>query len=803
MKMRNALAALFLALSLLIGVGSARAQTPTCSDNFLAIQNLINQDIISGVGGGIKATTVNSLMTIQNNCYLNVENYNSSALAGLAIAPNTSGGFATWPVAGGGAPGGGSGQLQYNNAGVFGGFTPTGDLTFSVPNFTLNTVNSSPGSFGSSTQCPTITVNGKGLVTAASQTACAGGGTLFFPLTVSGTTTSGGIPYFASTTSLASSGLLTANALMIGGGAGAAPSTTTTGAGVLTALGVAVNAATGLPLINATLPTVGHCLQWGSSGITDAGGSCTTGGGGGTVSSGNSGALTYYASTGTTVSGTATTNASISGAALSLGSSGVNGSIIFGGYTSGTVTLEPVTAALGSAIAFLPANTGEIAELNFAQTWSAAQTFGASDIVLTGASGCATFSAGVLSGTGLACSGGGAVSSVANSDGTLTISPTTGAVVASLALGHANTWTGNQTFPSSSIATTTLTGALQAGQFPAMTGDVTNTAGSLSTTVGKIGGQSVSLAGGFSTVGAYTITLTATGATTLTLPNSGTLVTTGVTSLSSLATIGTVTTGVWNGSSIPLGYGGTNAALTASNGGIVYSTASAFAILSGTVTAGQCLLSGSSAAPTWGSCSGAAAVSSVSNSDGTLTISPTAGAVVGSLALGHANTWTGAQTFTNGDLLLKGSTSGSMTLEAPAAASTYVMTFPAATDTVAALGVANAFTGNNSHSGVETFTGSLKVATRVISASTDTASATTDYFLCVAYTSTGAVTETLPSSPPTGLTLLIKDCGGAAATHNITITPAAGTIDGASTYVMSTNYGSVAVTFANSQWSLN
>lgn len=39
---------------------------------------------------------------------------------------------------------------------------------------------------------------------------------------------------------------------------------------------------------------------------------------------------------------------------------------------------------------------------------------------------------------------GGAVSSVSNSDGTLTISPTTGAVVASLALGHANTWTVGQ-----------------------------------------------------------------------------------------------------------------------------------------------------------------------------------------------------------------------------------------------------------------------------------------------------------------------------------------------------------------------
>jgi hypothetical protein len=54
------------------------------------------------------------------------------------------------------------------------------------------------------------------------------------------------------------------------------------------------------------------------------------------------------------------------------------------------------------------------------------------------------------SGTGSSCallaSPGGGVSSVSNSDGTLTITPTTGAVVASLALGHANTWTAAQTF---------------------------------------------------------------------------------------------------------------------------------------------------------------------------------------------------------------------------------------------------------------------------------------------------------------------------------------------------------------------
>lgn len=50
---------------------------------------------------------------------------------------------------------------------------------------------------------------------------------------------------------------------------------------------------------------------------------------------------------------------------------------------------------------------------------------------------------------------------------------------------------------------------------------------------------------------------------------------------------------------LSLALGGTNAALTASNGGIFYSTASAGAILSGTATAGLALLSGSNAAPTW------------------------------------------------------------------------------------------------------------------------------------------------------------------------------------------------------------
>ncbi len=70
---------------------------------------------------------------------------------------------------------------------------------------------------------------------------------------------------------------------------------------------------------------------------------------------------------------------------------------------------------------------------------------------------------------------------------------------------------------------------------------------------------------------------------------------------------GTPTTALLRAASLTLGWtgqlsltrGGSNASLTASNGGIVYSTASAMAILAGTATANQMLLSGASGAPAW------------------------------------------------------------------------------------------------------------------------------------------------------------------------------------------------------------
>ena len=74
----------------------------------------------------------------------------------------------------GGTPGGTNGQIQFNNGGAFGGFTASGDFTINTATGvgTLATVNSNTGSFGSATQCVSFTTNGKGLITAASQTAC-------------------------------------------------------------------------------------------------------------------------------------------------------------------------------------------------------------------------------------------------------------------------------------------------------------------------------------------------------------------------------------------------------------------------------------------------------------------------------------------------------------------------------------------------------------------------------------------------------------------------------------------------------
>jgi len=103
-------------------------------------------------------------------------------------------------------------------------------------------------------------------------------------------------------------------------------------------------------------------------------------------------------------------------------------------------------------------------------------------------------------------SGATTVTSVSNSDSTLTISPTTGAVVASLNLAHANTWVGAQTFgtitPTTIAGNVTFSGAAALGT-PA-SGVVTNLTGTGAfNTSGTSGGLTgtISTSGGTLSVG--------------------------------------------------------------------------------------------------------------------------------------------------------------------------------------------------------------------------------------------------------------------------------------------------------------
>ena len=183
-----------------------------------------------------------------------------------------------------------------------------------------------------------------------------------------------------------------------------------------------------------------HCLSGAGTLV-----SCSGGGGSGTVNSGTAGELAYYATSTTAVS--TTPNASISAGALTLGASGTVGSLALGNATSGTITVQTVSGALGSVTASLPANTGTVAELNLAQTWSALQKFTNADFALLGSSTGYTLLESGLSST---------------SNNTLTLPSTATDTLA--ALGTAETWTALQTFGTSiSIGGVTAGGATGTG----------------------------------------------------------------------------------------------------------------------------------------------------------------------------------------------------------------------------------------------------------------------------------------------------------------------------------------------------
>lgn len=132
------------------------------------------------------------------------------------------------------------------------------------------------------------------------------------------------------------------------------------------------------------------------------------------------------------------------------------------------------------------------------------------------------------------------------------------------------------------------------------------------------GASLITIGGNLTFSGAFSFTGTLSNTTNITFPTSGTLATTsqlptpsaltssndtnvtitlGGTPATSLLQTVSLTMG-WTGQ-LGLTRGGTNASLTASNGGIVWSNATQLQILTGTATAGQMLQSGASVTPAW------------------------------------------------------------------------------------------------------------------------------------------------------------------------------------------------------------
>ena len=103
------------------------------------------------------------------------------------------------------------------------------------------------------------------------------------------------------------------------------------------------------------------------------------------------------------------------------------------------------------------------------------------------------------------------------------------------------------------------------------------------------------------------------------------------------------------------------------------------------------------------------------------------------------------------------------------------------------------------NSGATTQTTSRIVGTRVVTAAGAVTVATTDDIVIINKTVGAATVANLPAGV-TGRRFTIKDGKGDAAANNITITPAAGTIDGAATLIINTNFGRATVAYNGTQW---
>lgn len=482
----------------------------------------------------------------------------------------------------------------------------------------------------------------------------------------------------------------------------------------------------------------------------------------------------FYACSSTTANGAGRPMCAsnpLSSGTLTLGLPGTASAVNFTNATSGSINVQPPAGALGAAVLTLPSGTDTIVGRATTDTLTNKSIAGTEITTGTvgptvGGTGLTAYTVGdilssattntlsalhigstnqVLTVVGGVPTWSPNANTVANSDSTLTISPTSGAVIASLNLGHANTWTATQGFPNNSL-TWAEHPNLSANQI----------VGALTATVPgglNIPSCSTSASALLWTSGTGFSCNTAIAATT-----AGTL----TTAISANQVLGSLTAVAPSGLTVPSCAGATNA-LTwtngtgfgcntiAGSGTITTSVIGQVPVFTGTTTiAGNTLFTYSGGFVTLGASGTLGGVVMGNATSGTITLEPTTGAL-GTVtlklpaatdtlaAIGTAQTWTGIQTFTNSVLKLLGSSTGATTFtSANASASNFTITVPAATDTLDLLATAQSITA------AKTFTNST---IKILGSSTG---ATT---LTSANASASAFTLTLPAVTSTAAVL--------------------------------------------------
>jgi hypothetical protein len=111
-------------------------------------------------------------------------------------------------------------------------------------------------------------------------------------------------------------------------------------------------------------------------------------------------------------------------------------------------------------------------------------------------------------------------------------------------------------------------------------------------------------------------------------------------------------------------------------------------------------------------------------------------------------------------------------------------------------------TATSQFTGIVTTDSGRVYKTRVVTAAGAVTVATSDHVVIVNKSSGEATTVNLPGSPTTGTEFTIKDGKGDAGSNTITVTPAAGNIDGAATYPINVNYQSRTFVYNGTQWNV-